>query len=198
MILGIGINDSGYVVNKGGRSKSDLCPIYSMWHNMLKRCYDEKTQNKRPTYKGCSVCDEWLTFSKFRSWVICQDWKGKQLDKDILKEGNKIYSPKKCILVSNRINNLARAIGDVCGASLHKPTNKYRSYFSINRKQNHLGLFNNIKDALIKSADFKVKHILADDEINSDKVLFGAFVLLCQSYMDKIAELPDTFNIEIT
>ena len=35
-----------------------------------------------------------------------QEWEGKQLDKDIVIPGNKVYSPDACIFVDKRINNL--------------------------------------------------------------------------------------------
>jgi len=185
MILGIGINDADYVVNKGGRGNHTVCHIYSAWHNMLKRCYNKGTQDKNPTYKGCSVCDEWLLFSNFKRWMDDNNYKGEHLDKDILKEGNKIYSPDTCYLVSNRINNLARSLLVVCGANLHKETGKYRAYF----KGKHLGLFKVKVDALEACANHKIKLILSDEEIVNDKVLFGAFVILCDSYHNKIDEI---------
>lgn len=33
-----------------------------------------------------------------------QDWKGKQLDKDILVPGNKVYSPETCAFVASNLN----------------------------------------------------------------------------------------------
>lgn len=185
MILGVGINDANYVVNKGGRANHTLCHIYSAWHNMLKRCYSKETQKNMPTYKGCSVCDDWLLFSNFKEWMEANNYKGEHLDKDILKEGNKIYSPNTCYLVSNRVNNLARSLLVVCGANLHKPTGKYRAYF----KGMHLGLYKLKREALMVCAEVKIKIILSDKEIASDKVLFGAFVILADSYYRKIDDL---------
>lgn len=73
---------------------------------MLKRCYSEKYQKKQPTYKECTICKEWLLFSNFKLWMKKQDWKDKELDKDMLFQGNKHYSPKFCIFIPQEINKL--------------------------------------------------------------------------------------------
>lgn len=84
--------------------------IYNTWYDMLKRCYDKEYHKKQPTYKNCTVCDEWLNFQNFARWyeenyyeiegeVMC-------LDKDILFKGNKIYSPETCVIVPQAINKL--------------------------------------------------------------------------------------------
>lgn len=96
-IFSIGINDACYPIEN--------CPYYSRWHSMLRRCYSKRYQERKPTYLGCTVCEEWLIFSNFKSWMEQQDWKGKQLDKDLLVKGNKIYSPSLCIFVSGKVNS---------------------------------------------------------------------------------------------
>jgi len=105
-ILGVGINDADYVTQDHTGDKIKTCPFYRRWKNMLQRCYSEKFQKQYPTYKDCSVCDEWLLFSTFKNWMIKQDWQGKHLDKDILITGNKIYSPETCLFVTLAINNI--------------------------------------------------------------------------------------------
>ena len=104
-LCGMGVNDSDYVTQKTVNGKSVNCPFYRTWHNMMKRCYYEKYQEIQPTYKGCSVCEEWLTFSNFKEWMEEQDWEDKQLDKDLLVKGNKIYSPETCIFISKNLNS---------------------------------------------------------------------------------------------
>ena len=42
---------------------------YHLWQEMLKRCYYEPHLKKEPAYRGCTVCDEWLTFSNFKRWM---------------------------------------------------------------------------------------------------------------------------------
>lgn len=72
---------------------------------MLLRVYGCNPNNK--TYKrGVTICDEWLTFSNFRAWVIQQDWVGKCLDKD-LKRG-KQYNPENCCFISTELNMYCR------------------------------------------------------------------------------------------
>ena len=71
---------------------------------MLARCYSAKFQEHCPTYTGCTVAEDWLKFSNFKDWMEKQQWEGKQLDKDILFEGNKVYGPDTCVFVSPMVN----------------------------------------------------------------------------------------------
>ena len=101
IIYGKGINDVNDYVND---NKGYRCPFYERWVSMLKRCYSLSWLNKYPTYKGCSVCKEWLTFSNFKSWMEHQKWQGRQLDKDLLSYNNEVYSPDLCVFVPKEIN----------------------------------------------------------------------------------------------
>ena len=84
--------------------------IYTIWHDMLGRCYDEKHRHKYKTYSNITVCDEWLNFQNFAKWFDenYYEVEGEEmcLDKDILIKDNKVYSPDTCIFVPERINNL--------------------------------------------------------------------------------------------
>lgn len=104
LVYGVGINDADYIVCPKINGKQAMCPFYKRWTGMLMRCYDPKFHKNHPTYAGCKVCDEWLLFSNFRSWMERQDWEGNQLDKDIIHQGNKVYSPDNCAFVSARVN----------------------------------------------------------------------------------------------
>ena len=95
LVYAVGVNDSTEVCENN--------PIYSRWVGMLKRCYSEKYLKLNPNYMGCTVCDEWLTFSNFKAWMESQEWEGKELDKDLLGDG-KIYSPDTCCFVTKNIN----------------------------------------------------------------------------------------------
>ena len=83
-------------------------PVYTVWHNMLRRCYYKPYQEKHTSYIGCSVAEEWFCFQTFADWwdENCYTVEGErmELDKDLLIKNNKIYSPERCCLLPQRIN----------------------------------------------------------------------------------------------
>lgn len=144
----IGINDADYDVYYHVDGKQMNCPFYSKWAAMIARCYS----GKDPIYDGCSVAPEWDKFSNFKAWMENQDWHGKQLDKDLLVVGNKVYSPDNCIFLPVEWNstfqrrrkkvNSDRPIGT--GVS-HAGT--FTASISINGKGCHLGSAKTILEA---------------------------------------------------
>lgn len=78
---------------------------YMAWSNMLKRCYSEKSLISSPEYAGCSVCEEWHNYQEFKEWFNSNFVDGLQLDKDIIKEGNREYSPSTCKFVTAQENS---------------------------------------------------------------------------------------------
>lgn len=164
LVCGVGVNDSWYLTKINIDGKEVKCPFYKKWSSMLSRCYSEKYQKKQITYKECSVCDEWLLFSNFKSWMEKQDWNGKHLDKDILIQGNKIYSPDTCLFITQAINNLMSydKATKGCyqkGVTYHEATGKFVARFSLNGKKKYLGLFNSEDEAYSAYKEFKIKHI---------------------------------------
>lgn len=102
IVQGVGINDATTSVYHKGFPNAD----YAAWSGMLMRCYCETYQKSYPTYKGCSVCAEWLRFSTFQTWYSTNYKEGFELDKDLLVPGNKVYSPDTCRYVPHYINSL--------------------------------------------------------------------------------------------
>lgn len=92
------------------KRNGEVNKIHDVWIQMIRRCYDKNTQQKSPTYKGCTVCDEWLCFANYEKWYKEHFYQieGQRMcvDKDILFKGNKIYSPQTCCIVPNDINTL--------------------------------------------------------------------------------------------
>lgn len=84
-----------------------FCPYYLRWYSMLSRCYSKRVLKERPTYDRFTVCESWLNFSDFRSWMEQQDWEGKDLDKDILNSINNTneYSPENCAFINRTLNS---------------------------------------------------------------------------------------------
>lgn len=111
LVCGVGVNDYEEPVKITGKNVE----CYDCWSHMLRRCYDSKCQIKHPTYIGCTVCDEWLYFSNFKKWYDENYREGFHIDKDILVEGNKVYSPDTCRFVPRNINNILNSRGNARG-----------------------------------------------------------------------------------
>lgn len=110
IIYGVGINDADYEVYKCRRVDGVMvvdwvCPYYSRWLDMIRRCYSSKQKSKQVNYKHCTTSEEWKTFSNFKAWMETQDWEGKQLDKDLKVSGNTVYSSQNCMFISAKLNS---------------------------------------------------------------------------------------------
>lgn len=146
-LYGVGINDSTEVTQRFetlgfkpcGRiiqRRVFVCPFYICWHAIMRRAYSQEWHNRQPTYKDCTVCEEWKYFTKFKAWMETQDWEGKQLDKDLLFPGNKVYSPDTCVFVDQRVNNFVTDCGRArgllpIGVTMDKRTGRYSSRINI-------------------------------------------------------------------
>jgi predicted transport protein len=128
---------------------------YNYWITMLQRCYSDKFHQKNPTYKNCTVCEEWYNYQNFCSWFDNNYYKIEneimELDKDILCKGNKIYSPEKCIFVPKRINGLFTKCDNSrgkhpIGIYYDESINKFCVRCN-NICRNYLGCFDTSKDA---------------------------------------------------
>ena len=144
LVLGVGVNDADYETQSKVNGRKYICPFYAKWFGMINRCYNEKELIKRPGYRLCYVCTEWLTFSNFKDWMINHDFKGMHLDKDIINPGNKVYSPDNCCFVSGPLNALltssAAARGKhPQGVNWNVDSKKYLARVNYNNKRIHLG-----------------------------------------------------------
>lgn len=170
-LLGFGINDADYKVCAGKSGKP--CPYYVRWSKMLNRCYNPYYLNKKRTYIDCYVCDEWLKFSNFKAWMEKQDWQGRHLDKDILIEGNKIYSPETCAFVLPATNNFILITGNTkdenVGACYDKRSRKWLCEISINGKTKKLGGYNTEEEALAvyRKAKYERTLVVCKNETDS-------------------------------
>ena len=104
-VYGVGIND----VPGAGKLAKQLpytrIHYYTVWRNVLERCYSPIKQAKHPTYIGCTVDPRWHYLSNFKQWYDEQgDVIGKQLDKDIISPGNKVYGPDTCFFLPSQLN----------------------------------------------------------------------------------------------
>jgi len=111
-VCGWGINDVNYPTSKSEKLNGRwvtiwTCPYYRKWCGILRRCFDYKYQTRNPSYRGCTVCEEWRYLSNFIKWVDSQpnkDWMNCEPDKDFLSVGNKQYSPEHVVFISEQLN----------------------------------------------------------------------------------------------
>lgn len=168
LIYGYGVNDSHYNVSLKVNGVRLTCPFYRVWISMLTRVFSSKIKPSKnsETYIDTSVCDEWLSFNAFRLWMESKDWQGKELDKDILKTGNRVYSPDFCCFVDKEVNMILVSASKIRGkfkkgVSFHKATGKFRAKMSLNGKDVELGLFSSEVEAYNCYVDKKVGAIKA-------------------------------------
>ena len=147
---------------------------YQNWTCMIRRCYDDKLKERYSAYYGdCIVCDEWHNFQSFAEWwnnnIYRVGTERMHLDKDILFNGNRLYSPKTCLIVPQRINMM-----------FMKKPNKYNlpngilpianGRYSARYGGNHIGNFDTLELA-VKAHDIEKKKALKE---------------LAEEYKDKI------------
>lgn len=149
-------------VHKARKDKRGITQEYNIWKSILNRCYSEKYKNKYPAYYlKAIVCDEWLNFQNFAEWYKRNFYEVEgrlHLDKDILCPGNYIYSPDKCLLIPQKINEqihyTPKKNGLPTGINLTE-TGKY----STSCNGIHLGTFSSLEEAYVVYALEKEKVI---------------------------------------
>ena len=104
-VYGVGILGTKYPPSFNGVQTKE----YTLWCDMLKRCHSDNLKNKRPTYGGCEVSENFKSYEYFYKWCHKQigfDNEYWQLDKDLLIKGNKVYSESTCVFIPREINSL--------------------------------------------------------------------------------------------
>lgn len=156
------------------------------WRAMLQRCYCEKFLEKHPTYQGCYVCEEWLTFSNFLKWFETNYKKGYELDKDLLSgKCNKVYSPETCCFLPHELNGLiCRCNGlrrDGLPIGVRKNNRSYSAVLRKTMKTVVVGNFPTIEEAFSAYKEAKEAYIkeLAQkhyDTGNINERVYKAFI----------------------
>ena len=136
---------------------------YVTWRSMLDRTLSDKYKKKYPTYKDCSVCEEWLTLSNFKKWF--EDPKngyrdGFHIDKDILIKGNKVYSPDTCCFVPHEINTMfsRKSRGDL-PIGVNRCGGLFTATVCVDYRNRHLGCYPTVEEAFNAYKDAKERHI---------------------------------------
>lgn len=155
------------------------------WCNMLKRCYGTTESCNNKAYWDKYVCDEWLDYKNFHSWIIEVSYReeGWQLDKDLLLKGNKIYSPDTCVFLPTRINfcllKCDASRGDLpIGVHFDKSRSKYKATCCNEYGKQWQKRFNTKEDAFIAYKEEKERVIKVLAEGYKNKIDPRAYLAL--------------------
>lgn len=177
----------------GKFNSKDNSVEYKAWNSMMTRAYSDEYKEKFPTYVGVSVCEDWHNFQNFAEWCNSQHNFGKKgwvLDKDILKRGNKVYSPEYCRFVHHSINALvvkcdANRGSLPIGVSWCNTKNKYAAHVNKDGKTVFCGYHSNPLSAFSSYKTMKekiIKEVIGrfKDDLDSDiySALFNYEVLI--------------------
>ena len=172
-VCGVGILGTKYPTKVNGVQTKE----YTLWCNMLKRCYSDTIKKRRPTYEDCEVSENFKSYEYFYEWCHKQVGFGNEgfhLDKDLLIKGNRVYSESTCIFIPSEINSLlincTASRGEyLIGVYWHKTKKAFVAQVSRNKgKQEHLGLFNTEIEAF--NAYKQAKEVFVKEQANNWKL----------------------------
>ena len=161
LVQSVGINDRSRPTKIEGRNTKE----YTLWHDMLKRCYSIIYQEKYPTYIGCTISDNFKLYSYFFDWCSNQIGFGNIgycLDKDLLYKGNKTYNENSCVFLPKDLNMLlvkSNATRGLYPIGVSKEGNRFKVQCRVSGKNNYLGLFDTPELAFNAYKNFKEAHI---------------------------------------
>ena len=185
-VYGVGVLGAKYQSTINGV----LTKGYTLWCNMLKRCYSDTYQKKQPTYAGCEVSENFKSYEYFYEWCNKQigfgnDGNGNpfHLDKDLLVKGSKIYSEDSCVFIPSEINKVltkrtASRGEHLIGVSWDNTNKAFVARVGKNKgRSEHLGLFKteleafeaykHAKEAFVKEQANKWKGQIDDRAYNA-------------------------------
>lgn len=161
-VCGVGIIGNGEYNTK---TSINGVNIYRLWVRMMQRSYYDKTQERSPTYKGCSVGEVFIKYQEFAKWCFSQEFisKSYQLDKDLLIRDNKVYSPDTCCFLPRELNDLLsyrKAVNSKCLIGVtDNGKGGYVSKIMTNSEQRYLGTFNTPEEAFYAYKEAKEAYI---------------------------------------
>ena len=171
-VYGVGVSGTKYPITVNGVKTKE----YELWRDMLKRCYSDTYQKKRPTYEGCKCSDNFLHYEYFYEWCHKQvgfNNEGWHLDKDLLIKGNKVYSEDSCVFIPAEINSLlikstASRGEHLIGVHWSNTNKAFRARVCKNKgKREHLGFFDTELEAF--NAYKKAKEAFVKEQANKWK-----------------------------
>jgi hypothetical protein len=135
---------------KHGYGKTPLCGV---WREMNRRCTDPRVSNYNDYGgRGITVCAAWRKdFVLFREWALSNGYEeGLFIDRIDNDMG---YGPENCRWVTRVENNRNKRVyksnrSGQTGVFWRKQNNCWQAKISVGGKNIHIGLFDNLEDAI--------------------------------------------------
>jgi len=184
LIYGVGIND--IMIPEFTSSR-----IWRQWAGIIRRCdnNDPKWLKEHMSYSGCTLDPRWIKLSAFKEWVEqWDDYENKEVDKDILITGNKVYGPDTCLMVRQSINawfkpyaakgKLPLGVTWNTAWKKGKSPNPYRAQITLIKtgKRTHLGYYPTVEEASAAFESAKKEQIKILIESETDLKVKNALI----------------------
>ena len=173
-VYGVGVIGDSYSCWDGGKIRKE----YDLWSSMLARCYSPKSHKARETYIGCTVSENFKSYTYFYEWCNQQvgfSENNFELDKDLLSGVSKYYSEGTCVFLPQEINvaliKQNKKRGDFpVGVTYHKNTGNFVAQLSTSAGRKRFGAFNNVIDAFAAYKKAKEAYLVELAEKWKDKI----------------------------
>lgn len=187
-VYGVGVIGDSYSCWDGCKIRKE----YDLWSSMLARCYSPKSHKSRETYIGCTVSENFRSYTYFYEWCNRQvgfSENNFELDKDLLSGVSKYYSEGTCVFLPQEINvaliKQTKKRGDFpVGVTYHKNTGNFVAQLSTSNGRKHIGAFNNVIDAFAAYKKAKETYLVELAEKWKDKIDDRAYNALMNYEVD--------------
>jgi len=157
-------------IGVGTYLKKNSLKCYETWARILQRVYCPKFHERQPTYSKVTMCEEWHNYQVFAKWFYENYIEGFEIDKDILSDEGKAYSPSTCVFIPKRLNSFltnkqtANTSGYI-GVSRTRNGLKWRASIKIDGKGKNLGVFEEVEDAVDAYKQARQAQVVALQEL---------------------------------
>ena len=151
LVYGIGINDTEFspvITLDSGLILHH--PIFVIWKSMLERSYSVKFKIKNQSYRNTTCSNDWNTFSNFLNWCLINYKHGYELDKNLIKRNNTIYSDETCLFIPQEVNkflSINKRKTSILPVGVGKLYNTFRARITTDGILRHLGTFATSEEA---------------------------------------------------
>jgi len=168
-------------------SKSDIKKAYRLWCGVLARSSNVENNKVLPCYEDVVCGADFLKFVNFANWCDKQVGfrrKGYELDKDILKKGNRTYTADFCCFVPKYINTLTISTKANRG-ELPLGVSEQDGGYTVKvcrpkiGEKRYVGFYKDYKEAFLKYKEVKESYIKVVAELYKEEIDEKVYNALC-------------------